>query len=62
LRLAFESWCEEGSPIAVLVRGVTASTHTWWRVGLWFAKNGWRVVAVDLRGHGKAYVPSTASA
>jgi pimeloyl-ACP methyl ester carboxylesterase len=36
----------------VLVHGVTASTRTWWRVGLWFAQNGWRAVAVDLRGHG----------
>ena len=31
---------------------VTASTRTWWRVGPWFAENGWRAVAVDLRGHG----------
>jgi pimeloyl-ACP methyl ester carboxylesterase len=36
----------------VLVHGVTASTRTWWRVGPWFAGNGWRAVAVDLRGHG----------
>jgi pimeloyl-ACP methyl ester carboxylesterase len=36
----------------VLVHGVTASTRTWWRVGPWFAENGWRAVAVDLRGHG----------
>ena len=31
---------------------VTASARTWWRVGPWFAENGWRVVAVDLRGYG----------
>ena len=54
MRLDFESWGEEGSPLAVLVHGVTASSRTWWRVGPWFAKNGWRVVAVDLRGHGKS--------
>jgi alpha-beta hydrolase superfamily lysophospholipase len=36
----------------VLVHGVTASTRTWWRVGPWFAENGWHAVAVDLRGHG----------
>jgi pimeloyl-ACP methyl ester carboxylesterase len=36
----------------VLVHGVTASARTWWRVGPWFAENGWRVVAVDLRDHG----------
>lgn len=54
MRLAFESWGEEGRPLAVLVHGVTASSRTWWRVGPWFAGAGWRVVAVDLRGHGKS--------
>jgi pimeloyl-ACP methyl ester carboxylesterase len=52
LRLATHSWGEVGRPLAVLVHGVTASTRTWWRVGAWFAENGWRAVAVDLRGHG----------
>ena len=52
--LAFESWGEEGLPLAVLVHGVTASSLTWWRVGPWFTQNGWRTVAVDLRGHGKS--------
>jgi pimeloyl-ACP methyl ester carboxylesterase len=36
----------------VLVHGVTASTRTWWRVGPWFAENGWHAAAIDLRGHG----------
>lgn len=54
MRLIFESWGEKGRPLAVLVHGVTASSRTWWRVGPWFAKNGWRAVAVDLRGHGKS--------
>jgi len=54
LRLVFESWGVEGRPLAVLVHGVTASSRTWWRVGPWFAGAGWRVVAVDLRGHGKS--------
>jgi len=52
LRLATRSWGDEGRLLAVLVHGVTASTRTWWRVGPWFAENGWRAVAVDLRGHG----------
>jgi pimeloyl-ACP methyl ester carboxylesterase len=54
MRLAFESWGEEGSSLAVLVYGVTASSRTWWRAGPWFAENGWRTVAVDLHGHGKS--------
>ncbi len=54
MRLTLERWGEEGRPLAVLVHGVTASSRTWWRVGPWFARAGWRVVAVDLRGHGKS--------
>ena len=39
-------------PLAVLVHGVTSSSRTWWRVGPALAGRGFRVVAVDLRGHG----------
>ena len=52
MRLALENWGEEDSPLAILVHGVTASSRTWWRVGPWFAENGWHAVAIDLRGHG----------
>jgi pimeloyl-ACP methyl ester carboxylesterase len=52
LILATRSWGEEGRPLAVLVHGVSASSRTWWRVGPWLAEEGWRAVAVDLRGHG----------
>lgn len=54
MRLAARTWGEEGSSLAVLVHGVTASSRTWWRVGPWFASRGWRAVAVDLRGHGES--------
>jgi pimeloyl-ACP methyl ester carboxylesterase len=36
----------------VLVHGVTSSSRTWWRVGPALARRGYRVLAVDLRGHG----------
>jgi len=36
----------------VLVHGVTSSSRTWWRVGPALAGRGFRVLAVDLRGHG----------
>lgn len=39
-------------PLAVLVHGVTGWWRTWWRVGPALADAGWRVVAVDQRGHG----------
>lgn len=40
------------APVAVLVHGITGWWRTWWRVGLALADHGWRVIAVDLRGHG----------
>jgi pimeloyl-ACP methyl ester carboxylesterase len=45
------SWGAPG-PLAVLVHGVTSSSRTWWRVGPALAGRGFRVLAVDLRGHG----------
>ena len=54
MRLATRTWGEEGLQHAVLLHGLTSSSRTWWRVGPWFAANGWRVVAVDLRGHGES--------
>ena len=38
----------------MLVHGVTSSSRTWWRVGPALADRGYRVVAVDLRGHGSS--------
>jgi pimeloyl-ACP methyl ester carboxylesterase len=55
VRLATRTWGEgdgAGRPLAVLVHGVTSSSRTWWRVGPALAARGFRVVAVDLRGHG----------
>jgi pimeloyl-ACP methyl ester carboxylesterase len=56
--LATHEWSQPGtdadaaSPVAVLVHGVTGWHRTWWRVGPALAERGWRVVAVDQRGHG----------
>jgi len=40
------------APIAILVHGITGWWRTWWRVGPVLAQRGFRVVAVDLPGHG----------
>ena len=55
--LAVEEWppraeAASGERVAVLVHGVTGWHRTWWRVGPGLAERGWRVIAVDLRGHG----------
>jgi pimeloyl-ACP methyl ester carboxylesterase len=42
----------EGRPV-MLLHGVTSSARTFWRVGPALAALGMRVVAVDLRGHGR---------
>jgi pimeloyl-ACP methyl ester carboxylesterase len=48
------------APVALLIHGVTSSSRTWWRVGPALAARGYRVLAVDLRGHGAS--PSVAGA
>ena len=62
-RLATRWWGSEGPgavhrPLAVLVHGVTSSSRTWWRVGPALAERGYRVLAVDLRGHGSSPRPT----
>lgn len=55
MSLARVEWPSAGAadgPVALLVHGVTGWQRTWWRVGPALAEAGWRVVAVDQRGHG----------
>ncbi len=56
--LATHEWppglADAEAPVAVLVHGVTGWHRTWWRVGPALAERGWRVVAVDQRGHGRS--------
>jgi pimeloyl-ACP methyl ester carboxylesterase len=54
--LATRTWGGDDAsrPLAVLVHGVTSSSRTWWRVGPALAGRGFRVLAVDLRGHGSS--------
>jgi pimeloyl-ACP methyl ester carboxylesterase len=40
------------APVAVLVHGITGWWNTWWRVAPALAERGWRVIAIDQRGHG----------
>jgi pimeloyl-ACP methyl ester carboxylesterase len=40
------------APVAGLVHGITGWWRTWWRVAPALADRGWRVMAIDQRGHG----------
>ncbi|TJZ51032.1 alpha/beta hydrolase [Streptomyces piniterrae] len=43
-----------GDRIAVLVHGIMSDHRTWRRVGPALADRGYRVIGVDLRGHGRS--------
>lgn len=51
MRLTTREW-GSGERIAVLVHGIMSDHRSWHRVGPALADRGYRVVAVDLRGHG----------
>ncbi|MFF4319577.1 alpha/beta fold hydrolase [Streptomyces sp. NPDC001568] len=51
MQLHTRTW-GEGERLAVLIHGIMADHRTWRRVGPALADRGYRVVAVDLRGHG----------
>ncbi|MEU3791621.1 alpha/beta fold hydrolase [Streptomyces fructofermentans] len=51
MQLNTRTW-GSGDRTAVLVHGIMSDSRTWRRVGPALADRGYRVVAVDLRGHG----------
>jgi pimeloyl-ACP methyl ester carboxylesterase len=53
LPLAVRKW-GNGTPLALLVHGITSDSGGWWRVGPALADLGYTVVAADLRGHGSS--------
>lgn len=57
MRLANREWSPAkgaDAPVALLLHGISASSGTWWRVGPALADAGWRVIALDLPGHGES--------
>ncbi|MBD0707040.1 MULTISPECIES: alpha/beta fold hydrolase [unclassified Streptomyces] len=53
MRLHTTTW-GSGDRTALLVHGLMADHRTWRRVGPALAGRGYRVIAVDLRGHGES--------
>ncbi|MDV6286826.1 alpha/beta hydrolase [Rhodococcus jostii] len=43
-----------GQRVAVLIHGLGNSSDSWWQVGPALADHGYRVLAVDLPGHGRS--------
>jgi pimeloyl-ACP methyl ester carboxylesterase len=54
MRLHAQEWGRPGRPGIALLHGVGNSSSTWWRVAPALAAGAWRVVALDLRGHGNS--------
>lgn len=59
VRLALTEWNPDGGSKALLVHGLTSVGASWWRVADALAREGFHVVAPDLRGHGSS--PRTTS-
>ncbi|BCJ39736.1 hypothetical protein GCM10010168_78080 [Actinoplanes ianthinogenes] len=51
MQLNTRTW-GDGEKTALLVHGIMSDSRTWHRVGPRLAELGYRVTAVDLRGHG----------
>ncbi|MFI5703078.1 alpha/beta fold hydrolase [Streptomyces xanthochromogenes] len=51
MQLNTRTW-GEGDRVALLIHGIMADHRTWRKVGPALAERGYRVIAVDLRGHG----------
>lgn len=53
MQLHFEEW-GTGERVALLLHGFMGSAEGWWRVGPALAARGYRVLALDLPGHGRS--------
>lgn len=52
LRLAGDCWGDDGDPVVLLLHGTGQTRHSWKRTGVHLAAKGFRVIAIDTRGHG----------
>ena len=54
LALAADAWGDDAAPPLVLLHGGGQTRGAWGEAGARLAALGWRVLAVDLRGHGES--------
>jgi non-heme chloroperoxidase len=52
ITLVGEAWGDPGAPPALLLHGGGQTRHAWGGTARALATDGWRAIAVDLRGHG----------
>lgn len=57
LRFHYLEWGQTDAPPVVLLHGGHQSAHSWDLVSLWLAGRGFRVLALDQRGHGDSEWP-----
>jgi pimeloyl-ACP methyl ester carboxylesterase len=53
MRWATLSWGTTEDPPVLLLHGVTSNAQIWWRIGPALAARGYRVIAIDMPGHGR---------
>jgi pimeloyl-ACP methyl ester carboxylesterase/NAD(P)-dependent dehydrogenase (short-subunit alcohol dehydrogenase family)/aryl carrier-like protein len=54
LKLCLCSWGEENNPLILCLHGILEQGAAWHEVAVRLAERGYRVVAPDLRGHGRS--------
>ncbi|PPI93985.1 alpha/beta fold hydrolase [Nocardia nova] len=60
LRLAGDCWGDDGDRVVLLLHGTGQTRHSWKRTGIHLAARGFRVIAIDTRGHGDSGWASSA--
>jgi len=58
LRVHYQEFGEENSPVMLLIHGYSASTFTWKTAAPMLAEEGFRVIAMDMIGFGFSSKPS----
>ncbi len=54
ITLRGDVWGAPGAPPALLLHGGGQTRHSWAGAGRRLAADGWRAIAIDLRGHGES--------